>query len=391
MKYLSILLLLLICRPQNLFSQDSCILKKVINISKPQEIIEGFVFDERLDLFDNNFLENLYDRRFRFSNDYSGSLRSPSTLFSELDFSSYELLSTNLTFSDKNSVQKITFAPFRLSNNIKSNLLLNTKLNIGVKGGITTFGVAIGGDYSDQRLKRIQKMRDSIFNKGKYYTPECYGTKAEQEIARQNNIREASRLLNKYDSARTKSVFKWSAGYSVQLFALLSTKGDNVVADSVNYYGLKANVMSLSCSYGINNGQWQFSGGYNNIYSRKSAEKGQNKIRYHAYQLAASYRVLSFLKGGKLKANDSYIKTLFVPSLNIGLSYDYKITNGDVKFIEDGIQKSRVITPYIDILLTPASGFKLGFPFTKNKSVIDSKTLQLGAVIQYSFKLVNLN
>jgi hypothetical protein len=154
---------------------------------------------------------------------------------------------------------------------------------------------------------------------------------------------------------------------------------------------MKANVISLSCSYGINNGQWQFSGGYNNISSRKNAEKGQNKILYHSWQIAASYRMLSFLKGDKLKSNDNYIKALFVPSLNIGLSYDYKTTNGAVKFIEEGIQKSRVITPYIDILLTPASGFKLGFPFTKNKSVIDAKTLQLGAVIQYSFKLINLN
>ena len=392
MKYLPVLLLLLLSRPQKNFAQktDTCIKKATINISKPPEKTEGFVTDQRLDAFDNNFLENLYDNRFRFSNDYSGSLKSPGSLFSELDFSSYELLTTNLTFSDKNSVQKLSFAPFRLSNKTRSNLLLNSKLNIAVKGGITTFGAAIGGDYSDQRLTRIEKMRDAIFKMGIYDIPVC-GSKQDQEAAKLKNIKEAKRLLNKYDSARTKSVFKWSAGYSVQLFALLSTTGDNVVADSVNYYGMKANVISLSCSYGINNGQWQFSGGYNNISSRKNAEKGQNKILYHSWQIAASYRMLSFLKGDKLKSNDNYIKALFVPSLNIGFSYDYKNTNGAVKFIEEGIQKSRVITPYIDILLTPASGFKIGFPFTKNKSVIDAKTLQLGAVIQYSFKLINLN
>lgn len=391
MRHKLFIVLLFLCQQYYLAAQDSC--KQKLNVATSSN--EGFSTDVRLDVFNESFIRGLDLQQYKFSNDYSGSLKNPGILFNDIDFSSYDLLSTNLSFSDKNNAQKITFSPFRLLNKADSsilfNTLLNTKINMALKNNITTFGIAIGGDYSDQNLKRNKRLRESIFSKGEYYTPECFGTKREQEIARQKNIKEAKGLLNEYDSIRTKHVFKWSAGYSVQLFAALSTKGDNLIADSVNFYGLKANVLSLSSSYGLKNGTLQFTGSYNHIFSRKSAEKGQNRILYHGLQFTSSYRIFSFLKGDKLKANENFIKSLFVPSLNIGIAYDFKTTKGETKFIEDGIQKSRVITPYIDILLTPASGFKIGFPFTKNKSVIDAKTLQLGAVIQYSFKLINLN
>lgn len=396
MKQIGLALFLLMTAYPLLAQNDSCLIKKM-SLSPPTAtpIIEGFVTDQRLFLFDSLFLKDFDSKQYRFTNDYSGSLQSPGQLYNELNFSSYELLSTNLIFSDKNNIQKITFSPFRLLNKIDSsilfNILLNTKFNIGVRSNITTFGFAIGGDFSDQHLTRIKEMRRKIFAEGEYYNPSCFGKKQEQEAAKQENIKRANRLLNIYDSIRTRHVFKWSAGYSIQLFALLSTRGENIIADSLNHYGLKANVISLGSSYGFKNGQLQLSAGYNHIFSRKNAEKGQDKILYNNYQLAVSYRLISFLKGTKLLSNENYVKSLFIPSLHLGISYDFKTTKGETKFIEDGIQKSRVITPYIDILLTPASGFKIGLPFTKNKSVIDAKTLQLGAVIQYSFKLSNLN
>lgn len=384
-----LILVFSLCLCYNAYSQeDSC---------KPQHPSSNpFDVDVPLDKVKYKYLDSLFKiADFRFSYDYSGSLTSPGQLFNEVNFSNYDLLSTNLSFSDKNNVQKVGFMPFRLFDSIGSNILRNTKLNISLKSAITTFGIAIGGDNSDPRIKGergkwLKKKRDSIFRTGHYKIPQTYPKECQEKI-RQENLREANRLLYVYDSIRTKRVFKWSAGYSMQTFSILSSKGDNPVTDSLNYFAVKANILTLTCSYGLNMGQWQFSGTYNHIYSRQSAVKGQDKILYHAFQVTAGYRAICFLKGEKLKSNENFIKTLFIPSLNIGVSYDYKFTDGETKFIEEGIQKSRVITPYIDILLTPASQFRFGFPFTKNKTVVDAKTLQLGALIQYSFKLVNLN
>ena len=368
------------------YSQDTC--KANFN-GKIQEL-DGFTPNVRLDGHDSSFLSSLDLETFRFTNDYVGALKNPGILFNELDFSGFELLSTNLTFSDKNSAQKIIFSPFRLNDNQKSNLLLNTRFNVALKNNITTLGLAIGGDNSDGHLKKFATIREAVFNRGQYLIPECFGTKAEQDHARQINDAEARKLLFEYDSIRTKHVIKWSIGYNMQTFGILSSKGDDPVTDSLNFYGLKSHNFSGQISYVINNGQWLFSGGYNYIISRKNAEKGQGKIPYHGVALSCAYRAISFLKGDKLKANDNYFKFLYVPSLNIGLAYEFKTTNGDINFIEDGIKTSRVVTPFIDILISPSAQFRVGFPITHNKTVLDKKASQLGALLQYSFKLSSL-
>jgi hypothetical protein len=368
------------------FSQDTC----KASFNGKTENLDGFTPNVRLDGHDSSFLSSLNLETFRFTNDYVGALRNPGVLFNELDFSGFELLSTNLTFSDKNNAQKIVFSPFRLNNDQKSNVLLNTRFNVALKNNITTLGLAIGGDNSEPRLKKFEALREAVFSRGQYLIPECFGTKLEQDRARQINEAEAKRLLFEFDSLRTKHVVKWSIGYNTQLFGVLSSKGDDPVTDSLNYYGLKSHNISGQISYSINNGQWSFSGGYNYIISRKNSEKGQNKIPYHGFAFSGGYRAISFLKGDKLKANDNYLKFLYVPSLNLGLAYELKTTNGDIKFAEDGIKTGRVITPFIDILISPAAQFRIGFPITHNKTVLDKKTSELGALLQYSFKLSSL-
>lgn len=368
------------------YSQDTC----KANFNGKIKVLDGFTPNIRLDRHDSSFLRSLNLETFRFTNDYVGNLRNPGILFNELDFSGYELLSTNLTFSDKNNAQKIVFSPFRLDADQRSNILLNTRFNVALKNNITTLGLAIGGDNSEPRLEKFQAIREAVFSRGQYLIPECFGTKAEQDRARQINEAEARRLLFEYDSIRTKHVIKWSIGYNTQLFGVLSSKGDDPITDSVNYFGLKSHNISGQISYLINNGQWSFSGGYNYIISRKNAEKGQDKIPYHGLAFSIAYRAISFLKGDKLKSNENYLKFLYVPSLNIGMSFEYKTTKGDVKFAEDGIKTGRVVTPYIDILISPAAQFRIGIPITKTKTVVDKKTSEVGALLQYSFKLSSL-
>lgn len=397
MRYIAlpfVLLFFSFAQAQDTQQQDSCCISGAMNSSidslkKGEVNNDGFYTDVRVDAAGVSFLQTLGLEKFRVTNDYTGSLRNPGVLFNELDFSSFDLLNTSLTFSDKNNAQKVIFSPFRLAET-NSNLLSNTRFNLALSNEIVTIGVAIGGDDSDPRLPKFDGLRDAVFSKGTYCIPECYQEKSRQEEARQKNQKTARDLLYLYDSLRTRRVFKWSLGYNTQLFSTLSSRGDNPVTDSLNYETVKSHSLSALGSLGLLNGKWVFSAGYNLIFARKSAEKGQKRIPYHGIQASASYRLIQFLKGERLKANENFIKTLYVPSLNIGIGYEYKNTNGEIQYVEKGIERSRVITPFLDILVTPQSQFRIGIPISNSRTVIDQKTLEVGALLQYSFKITSL-
>lgn len=160
--FISISLILL---EHGLYAQDSCKQKtQTIDISSKQLVgQEGFATDVRLDAFDSEFIRNFDRSLLSFSSDYTGSLKNPGLLFSDIDFSGNDLLNAGITFSDKNNVQRIILSPFRLSDKITNNILLNTKFRAAVKNNITTLGLAIGGDNNDQNLKKIKDLRTKIF------------------------------------------------------------------------------------------------------------------------------------------------------------------------------------------------------------------------------------
>jgi hypothetical protein len=384
-----IILLLLLAFTINSYAQDTC--KPVI----PAEN-DGFDYNVRLDTAKKNYLQNLFDSaKFKFTYDYAGTLGNPGLLFNDVNFSGYDLLSGSLSFSDKNNVQKIGFAPFRLSDKIENNLLRNTSIGITLKNAITTFGLSVGGNNADPKIrgsrgKKFRKWQDELVAKAKFEIPAMY-PKACQDIIINKNAREAARIQYLYDSMRTRNVFTWGIGYSVQLFQFLSTKSDNnPLFDSLNYFGLKANIISVKTAYSYLNGKLQLNGNYSNSFLRKGADKSQKKITYHAFLFSASLRVVKFLKGEKLKMNADFIKSQFVPAIHIGISYDNKFTKGDYKFVEDGIFKTGGVTPFLQFLVTPASAFSIGFPIVKSKTVTDVKTSQVSAMLQYKFSLANL-
>src|SRR5687767_13009960 len=112
----------------NCFGQyDSCCndFDSSIRLAKKGQI--GFSTNRRLDNT-ANFLKDIDLRRYRFTSDYTGTLKSPSLLFNELDLSSYDLLVANLTFSDRNDIQKIVFAPFKLDPDFNNYILSNAKI-----------------------------------------------------------------------------------------------------------------------------------------------------------------------------------------------------------------------------------------------------------------------
>jgi hypothetical protein len=368
----------------------------------------------------------------RFITDYSGGRTSQVNLFNDIDLSVYELAAANFSFTDKDQVQKINFQPFKLLD--KSNNLLNSiKLNVAQKKDITTFGIGFGGDYSDpfsNRGSRIldevynyhaslprpivadtlkfSKLRDSINNTNN--TNEMKKIlivtlvdipsakiieKAKQDNDKQNqefkkNILDS--LLLKYDERRAHHVIKWTVGFNTQFFSIFSAKGASNDFESLNYYGNKANVYSATISYSYDRGSINLSGGYNYLNSRKNANKGSDKINYNGFSLSLSKRLVSFLNEEKLKTNENYKKSLFIPSLLLGGSGELKTTEEDnFILIEDGIKRAQVVTIFTDILISPTAQFRISLPIQNNRLVSGDKMSYLGATVQYTLKFSNLN
>ena len=114
---------------------------------------------------------------------------------------------------------------------------------------------------------------------------------------------------------------------------------------------------------------------------------------YYGPSLSASFRIIQFLKQSTLDTTATYKKSLFVPSLNLGLSFEGKFADGSVKYelyYQDKIKKTIVWTPFIDILVSPLLQFRIALPFTSNTLTGNEKLKAAGANIQYNFKLSNL-
>lgn len=368
----------------------------------------------------------------RFISDYAGGRTSQVVLFNDIDLSVYELAAANFSFTDKDQIQKINFQPFKLLD--KSNNLLNSiKFNVVQKKDITTFGIGFGGDNSDPRSKRAVKILNDLYNNTKagpmpIVADELLFSKRRDSInssqntyemkkvlivalvdipyakavekAKQDNDKQNQEfqkntldtLLLRYDELRAQHVVKWSVGFNTQFFSIFSAKGSANDFESINYYGNKANVYSATISYSYGRGSLNLAGAYNYLNSRKNASKESDKIDYNGFSLSLSKRLASFLSKQKLKMNENYKKSLFIPSVILGANWELKTTQEDnYLLIEDGIKRAQVFTVFTDILISPIAQFRVGLPIQNNKLVSGEKMSYLGATVQYTLKFSNLN
>lgn len=377
-----------------------------------------------------------------YVNDGSSNFASGS-LFNTIDLSSYELLSGNLSFTDKDQTQKVVFAPLRLIPNLGPSWLGNTKINLALKDKITTIGIAFGGDNSTYNSNRGHRLLRKVFPNHTIPAPPapadislpatfddfvfnvlsqpCDGApaKCNQDLLDSLKVKYASLLLQRqteayfrdvvdpyaaetidellleYDLLRIKSVFKWSVGYNIQLFPNLFTQGEVNGFDTVNYYNLKAHTISGTVSYGYNHKRIHFNigVGYNQIFMKNTAVKGQETVPYYGPSASASTRLFKFLSDRELKKNENYKKSLFVPCISLGLTWEAKFADGAMKyqaFYPDNIKNTITWTPFVDILISPALQFRIGLPINRFEYLSGEKITAAGANIQYNFKLSNL-
>jgi hypothetical protein len=388
-----------------------------------------------------------------YLSDGGGSFIAQPNLFKEIDMSSYELLSGSLSFSDKDQTQKIVMSPFKLLNNTKQiGSLVNTKINITLKDKITTIGLGLAFDNSSFFSNRAVRLRKRFFCDGCFKTDpgtpdpipdnadifmqkllarlldsasvkgvidaeliaalrnankntidsleELYGPEKlkltgekflKEKVAPMN--KEFDSLLLAYDKALAKNVFKASVGYNIQLFPNLFSQGSANDFDSLNYHNLKSHNISGSITYSHCNNWLVIVANYNQIFALTTAEKKQIKVPYYGPALSVNLRVATFVDQNVLDKMPAYKKSLFVPSLNLGLSFEGKYADGAQKYTDYYQDKTKKIVtwmPYADLLFTPALQFRIGLPITRMHLVTGEKQSFVGANIQYNIKISNL-
>ncbi|RZM27758.1 MAG: hypothetical protein EOO88_11530 [Pedobacter sp.] len=326
--------------------------------------------------------------------DKASSFTQQSFALSDVDLSSYELFSTNIAFTDKDQAQKIIFAPFKIvkSRDIRK-VLGNFKINIALKGGISTFGAGFGGDGSSPLGSRSKRLMEEVFanvpSPEAPLTGEAF-TAYEKRVLLPYKLKVLDSALIRFNERRTDNVFKWTVGYNIQLFSVLSSKGDVSGFDTLNYHQIKADNYSLSMSFGRKNGKYLWTGGLNYALARKSAAKSQQRIDYWTPAISFGYRLFQFISDEELKKTEEYRKNMFIPGVHIGLAYERTKASGNYLYYQDNIRYNNIFSPFIDLIISPAAQFRVSVPVSKTQYVDGSKQTILGANIQYNFKLSNL-
>jgi hypothetical protein len=335
----------------------------------------------------------------QYLNDNAAGVASGSYLFKEVEGSGYDLLSANATFTDKDQVQKVGFSPLRVVKGYYG-IFRNLRINATNNKGALTAGLSIGGDNSAYESRRADRIWKSIASK---YEPQLEDARplganetAEEYEKWEKTSKNAlirRKSLDEFDERRLKSVFKWSFGYNSQFFSVLSANSKIGNFDSTNYYGFKGHNLTLNTTYSRANGKWNFSATYNFFHKRKSADSLQKMKSYNGYSLSGSRRIIQLISDENLKERDFYKNSLFIPSIYLGISLESQIYMGkEADFAEDNLKRTTVYSGFIDIAISPASQFRLAFPVQRTK-LFDTggSTTALVAVLQYNFKLINLN
>jgi len=334
----------------------------------------------------------------KFAND-NGSLGT-SYLFDETNPNGFDLLSTNISFSDKNQTQKIGFSPFRLSSKYVF-LLSNLRINLSNTSGALTSGLSIGNDNSAFESNRVQKIFNDVYSTSNL--PD-----AQIPISRPRGVDETlpqymeyyktrmkefqDNLLANFDDRRLKHVVKYSAGYNLQFFPILKSESANGNFDSLNYHAIKANNFFVKGSYSYKNGFININGAYNYFQKRKAADSTQEKRRYDGFTIGATIRI-PLMKKENLIKKDFYKNNLFIPGIYFGIIYDRLNYKGSESiFAEDNTKWKSIWTITLDFAITPAAQFRLAFPIQKSEVFnTNTKLTNNIAILQYNFKLVNLN
>lgn len=306
--------------------------------------------------------------------------------FNAINMNSFDLITSNVQFSEKNNVQKLLILPFKLLEDDPGSVLRNVKLNVAQKNGISTFGIGLGINNSSPFSKR----GDKYFGQIQYSTEPIQGGD-ESDFAFQQRLGkyeiELYTEVAKYYEKLLKNSFQLTVGFNTSLFSVIG--GDKIDLDNNglidNRYTVESYNYSLSSSFSFSSATG-ISAAVHYINKFESPEENQKRVPYIGSSFTFAHRLVILDK--KYKTSKDYFKSLFVPSIILGFTIENLKAQDNLDFIEDNIIQRVVYTPFLDFKINPKNQFRIGIPIQKLKGNNDE--VNLAPFIQYGISLSNL-
>lgn len=331
----------------------------------------------------------------RFVNDVSANTISQAQIFNEVAPTGFDLFNANISFADKDQVQKIGFSPLRLSQKYYG-VLSNLRLNVSNKSGQLTSGLSIGYDNTAFQSKRVEGLMKNFTSQVENLPelPEKGANESIEDFKKRtaDYNKQLNALASTFEDRRLRNIIKATLGYNAQFFSVLKSKSFSNSFDSLNYHAFKGHNLFLSGSYSYNNGWITVEAGINYFYKRKAADSIQTQNPYLGYSVGVTKRIIRLISKKQLLTKDYYQATRFIPSIYLGLGFEQSDYNGsDYRFAEENTKSWYTFTPFFDVSISPTVQFRMAFPIKNVKDYTKGTDGQnIGTILSFNYKLIGL-
>jgi hypothetical protein len=313
---------------------------------------------------------------------------SEPVIYNAVNLNTYELLTTNIQVSKEDNLQKIVFAPFKLTNSDKVGFLRDTRINIAQKSGVSTFGVGLGFDNSSPFSKRGSRILNAAFNNFPSQRPKDDNEKDyEYEAYKSKYYYSMDSTYAKTYEQLLKNSFKITLAYNISLFEFIG--GDKVDLDNDNivdnYFITESNNLSLGLTYIFSS---KTAINLNSHYSSKLASQKENEKQVDYLGGSFSFAQRLFVLNRNYHKTPDYLKTLFVPSIVGGASIEFQKAISNETFAKNGITENIAITPFLEFKINPKNQFRIGVPIKKYEGI--KKEVSFGPFIQWTLQIAKV-
>jgi len=308
-------------------------------------------------------------------------------IYRDVSLTAYELLTGSLQFEKKDDSAKAVFAPFKLRESYVP-VLSEVGLNFAQSKGITTFG--FGAAYNARSLFSKQAGEDlnARLMKMKTFRSQNTGeTDEEYDGARTAYYKQLwIRIFDDFYRTQASNAWIIGAAYNVQTFGILA--GDKVDVDENgkidNAHKQKGYDVSASLSYTWDQATGLTASGHTGK-KRKSAVEGQDLQNYRGWSLAIARRVKTL--NPNYRSSEDYMKSLFIPGVILGASYEWERCGGSATSCDDGLRSRGSFTPFFELKVTPQAQFRVGVPFRRSVQFGGKSQTELAPSVQYLLQL----
>lgn len=311
-------------------------------------------------------------------------------IFRDVSLTTYQLLTGSLQFEKKDDSAKLVFAPFKLSETYRP-VWSELGLNFAQSKGITTFGVGVAYNPYSTFSEAAGKDLAEALAVMKTFRDQRQGESDEEYTAARDVYNRAlwATIFDDFYKRQASRAWIISGALNLQTFGVVA--GDKIDANEDrkidNHYKTKGFDASVTFSYSHNQAMG-ITGSAHFGKRRMSSVEGQPLEFYPGWSVAVARRA-KVLNPNYAKTDD-YRKSLFIPSVIVGASYEWERCGGTATTCDDRRRSQASLTPFFEVKVTPQAQFRLGVPIRRTVLFGGTTQTELAPAIQYVLQLTGV-